>query len=316
MSKSLQATYDDFGEEVVKSIGSWRTREELIQDFKDLVGRHSDVASFQSIGKSFLGNDILLFRFGINPKAKILIDATIHGHEWPSSHTLYFLAQWLLETFQGRRLLKQLQVLLIPALNFDKAATGARKNANGVDLNRNFVRGWCGGSSDPSSNYYKGPSPASEAETKVLRTLLAREKPVVYVNIHDWGGSPTTFGDWRYPNYGGTAYSNECNELHNIYRTIAQSMGLTPHLKKLGGAYGGARDDGYAVAGAISTLWEQTSTWSDPSEIVTLELIKNVKMPHLKAFVMACAERYGAEVKGNALGLILLLGLLWLVGAR
>ena len=52
-----------------------------------------------------------------------------------------------------------------------------RKNRNpyspgiGVDLNRNYPFGWdseCSGSSDPTSETYKGPSPASEAETQTM----------------------------------------------------------------------------------------------------------------------------------------------------
>lgn len=41
----------------------------------------------------------------------------------------------------------------------------------GVDLNRNYPFGWysgCSGSSNPTSETYKGPSPASEAETQTM----------------------------------------------------------------------------------------------------------------------------------------------------
>jgi len=41
----------------------------------------------------------------------------------------------------------------------------------GIDLNRNYPQGWfssCSGSENPSSNTFKGVSPASEAETEAL----------------------------------------------------------------------------------------------------------------------------------------------------
>jgi hypothetical protein len=56
----------------------------------------------------------------------------------------------------------------------------------GVDLNRNFPQGWdavCSGSTDPSSQTYKGPSPASEAETQ---TMLAWSDELRFAKVLDY----------------------------------------------------------------------------------------------------------------------------------
>lgn len=273
----------------------------MIQELKDLMDRHSAVASYQSIGKTFLGNDLWVFRIG-KSTAKILLDATIHGHEMPSSHTLYFLANWLLESgdSDAQNVLNRLQVLLVPLLNYDNARFGGpRKNANGVDLNRNFARGWCAGSSDPNNDYYKGPSPASEVETQVLRAILMSELPKAHLNIHDWGGNPPTAGDFRFPSYGGSAYTAECTTLHNAYVTLIQQKGFTPHKLNFGGAYGGARDDGFDISKAAAACWEETSTYTTPSENVTEALIRYNKTIHLESFVIAAAQKYGVPVSQN-----------------
>ena len=59
----------------------------------------------------------------------------------------------------------------------------------GVDLNRNypFLWGMCGASTTPSSDTYRGPSAGSEPETVVMRNLIARERPEIYLDVHSSG---------------------------------------------------------------------------------------------------------------------------------
>ena len=59
----------------------------------------------------------------------------------------------------------------------------------GVDLNRNYPFGWdspCSGSTDPSSNTYKGPSPASEAETQ---TMIVWSEDRRFAKVQDFHSS-------------------------------------------------------------------------------------------------------------------------------
>jgi hypothetical protein len=58
-----------------------------------------------------------------------------------------------------------------------------RKNAHGVDLNRNFSVGWSG-SEPPSSGYYGGPHPFSEPESRAVRRLARRIHPNVSIWFH------------------------------------------------------------------------------------------------------------------------------------
>ena len=59
----------------------------------------------------------------------------------------------------------------------------------GVDLNRNypFLWGLCGASTTASSDTYRGPSAGSEPEVVVMRNLMARLRPEVYLDFHSYG---------------------------------------------------------------------------------------------------------------------------------
>jgi protein MpaA len=83
--------------------------------------------------------------------------------------------------------LSGVQVWVIDSLNPDGEAAGARRNANRVDLNRNFPHRWRGGI-PISSGYYPGPEPASEPETLAAIAFIEEIRPDVSVHYHQpWG---------------------------------------------------------------------------------------------------------------------------------
>jgi hypothetical protein len=75
----------------------------------------------------------------------------------------------------------------------DNDGDGQTTNADGVDPNRNWPNHFNydeeGSSSILSSQTYRGPSAASEPETKALQGLIDRIKPKFHVNWH-------SFGEW------------------------------------------------------------------------------------------------------------------------
>jgi hypothetical protein len=60
----------------------------------------------------------------------------------------------------------------------------------GVDQNRNYPQGWsssCAGSSNASSDTYKGPAQGSEAETQTMMTWSQRERFAKIIDYHSFG---------------------------------------------------------------------------------------------------------------------------------
>lgn len=69
-------------------------------------------------------------------------------------------------------------------------ASGATcTSGTGVDINRNYPYQWgaCqGSSSSPRSQTYRGPSPASEPETRAMTELVDRIRPVFDISYHSY----------------------------------------------------------------------------------------------------------------------------------
>jgi protein MpaA len=74
--------------------------------------------------------------------------------------------------------------IIVPVVNPDGLERRKRKNARGVDLNRNFpTKNW-ELSRRPRSRMYGGSGPASEPETKAVIRAVERFQPAWIVTVH------------------------------------------------------------------------------------------------------------------------------------
>jgi murein peptide amidase A len=79
------------------------------------------------------------------------------------------------------------QLWVIDTVNPDGLRAHARKNAHGVDLNRNFPFRWRD-DVPHSSGYYPGRAPASEPETRAVMAFIRRIRPDLSIWYHQpWG---------------------------------------------------------------------------------------------------------------------------------
>lgn len=125
------------------------------------------------IGKSVKGRPIYAYHVG-DPEASVTAVAisTMHGNE-PRTRQI-------LNAIRDGRKVKGLDLWVIPTVNPDGLARGTRKNARGVDLNRNFPYKWA----KLTGNYYSGPRPASEPETRALMRFFDEIRPRFVVSFH------------------------------------------------------------------------------------------------------------------------------------
>jgi protein MpaA len=87
----------------------------------------------------------------------------------------------------GASALQGTQLWAIQTVNPDGLRAHTRKNAHGVDLNRNFPYRWR--DDVPHSNgYYPGPRPSSEPETRAVMAFIRRIQPDLSIWYHQpWG---------------------------------------------------------------------------------------------------------------------------------
>jgi protein MpaA len=100
----------------------------------------------------------------------VLMLATIHGNEAAGTPLLLRLEKHLAahaHLLDGRR------IVLLPVANPDGYARGTRRNAAGVDVNRNF-----------QTKNSRDRTPLSEPESRAIATLLERYRPAAVVSIH------------------------------------------------------------------------------------------------------------------------------------
>lgn len=128
------------------------------------------------LGRSVQGRAIEAVAVG-DPHAarKVLVVGCIHGDECAG----IAIARRLEHSSPP----KGVELWIVESLNPDGYAAGTRGNAHGVDLNRNFPRGW-----RPLTGLYdSGPRALSEPESRIAYRLILRVRPTVSIWFHQHG---------------------------------------------------------------------------------------------------------------------------------
>ena len=120
-----------------------------------------------------------MVRFGGGPHLRLILGGC-HGDE-PKSVRL--TERLCADPAPLDRVPAAVSVVVVPVVNPDGYAVRKRRNAHGVDLNRNFpTDNWSPGRR--RSRFFGGPTPASEPETRALIELLGALQPAEIITIH------------------------------------------------------------------------------------------------------------------------------------
>lgn len=274
--------------------------------------------TYERIGYSTQNREILCFKIGPHWGGKVLWQACIHGREMINAEILWLYAKWLVEKKEpeAKRILTRNLTMIIPVLNIDNYNV-TRKNANGVDLNRNFELGWCCGSRDPARWDYKGPATLSEKESQAFHSFVMRQRPVFFMDMHT--GMPYILFKVSASAYGKPAeYGTRISKALALYKQIAGDRGQNPNeyiIKSLGPC-------GRAVCcsvnhGSHAFLWEFHPIERTIPNGPPYEEVEPVWFP--KFLPMGIALSQACEVKPPTLqimGLLSASGFLFLVALR
>jgi hypothetical protein len=193
-----------------------------IRDELHAVARDNpQLVKLEVLGHTYGGRELLALKVtqsardvpdGSRPA--VLYSATQHAREWISTEVdrrllHYFIDRWRANDKTIKRLLKDTELWFVVVANpdgyqytfdhqrlwrknlRDNNGDGQITGVDGVDPNRNFNEHFNydgeGSSSLTSSDTYRGPTAASEPETKAMQGLLDRIKPKLQSNFHSFG---------------------------------------------------------------------------------------------------------------------------------
>jgi len=144
------------------------------------------------IGHTVQGRAITAYRFGSGPSVILYVGLT-HGNEM-STYTL--LSQWIDELeANARSIPADKTIVVVPALSRDGLASGSRRNANNVDLNRNFpTADWKADVTMPGGQMVQGgggSAPLSEPESSAIASYTQQLAPRLVLTYHSVAGLVT-----------------------------------------------------------------------------------------------------------------------------
>lgn len=168
--------------------------DDFVKAMQELAGRYPQLC-LKSEGSCSDGRQMWSFNIGNEKNPMMYFGAAIHGWEWEAAFGLLHLAELLCENphIEGLETGK-LHFKIMPVQNPYGYDHFLRQNARGVNLNRNFdlqekkhvSQAWDPGQdvAMPWDFDYKGESPASEPETRILQGIIERYKPICVIDFH------------------------------------------------------------------------------------------------------------------------------------
>ena len=173
--------------------------ENFMEEWEELRTKYPEYIKREQIGTSVQGRAIYRYDFNyydvMNPvsaRPTIYVNNSIHAVETHGVYAVLAFFKDLCDNWLNDEQLgfihNNLHLIVVPLANPDGFVANTRQNANGVDLNRNFTRGWNNKNNEVVGDLtYPGTGPLSEPETQALEGLLEKEVPYYTFDIHNNG---------------------------------------------------------------------------------------------------------------------------------
>ncbi|MDX3114644.1 MULTISPECIES: M14 family metallopeptidase [Streptomyces] len=260
--------------------GTGGLKEEILRTARQNPG----VTKVVSIGRTVRGQDILALKLTRDAKKSkdgskpsVLYMSNQHAREWITPEMTRRLMHYYLDNYRTDRRVKKIvdssELWFVLSANpdgydytfqdpanrlwrknlRDVNADGAISTGDGVDLNRNFAYKWGydneGSSPNPTSETYRGASPASEPETKALDGFEKRIGFTYGINYHSaaelllygvgWQVATDTPDDVAYKALAGTPDNSAVPGYHpqvssELYTTNGEADGHAANVNGMG----------------------------------------------------------------------------------
>ena len=264
----------------------YHSPEEVNEALRALVASRPDLARLVVIGRSGEGRPIEGVVLSDQPaereddEASLRVVGTHHGDEWSAMEVTLALAEELVARYGGdpavTTLLDNNEVWIVPVLNPDGVHYFTRRNANDVDINRNYGYQWQSGS-------WSGSAPFSEAETAANRAWALTR--AFHTSLSTHSGATNLGWVWNYTydltpdedwlRQAATFYLDSCTEA-GFYITNGAAWYPTN---------GDSNDWSYGRRGGQDYTLELTGTKAPPEDEIPDYVARH--MPALLALLTA-----------------------------
>ena len=147
------------------------THRDVVAAAAEAVAADAPRVTREAIGRSVEGRELLRLGIGTGP-THVLLWSQMHGDEPSATPALFDLLEWLRRERSSpaaQRIVDRLTVHLVPMLNPDGAERFTRRNAQGIDINRDALS-------------------LQTPEGRALKALRDRVRPVLGFNLHNQNG--------------------------------------------------------------------------------------------------------------------------------
>ena len=141
---------------------------ELQENLAVLADRYPERLRLEEIGRSFQDRPIVMLTLGRGPQ-KVLLWSQMHGDEPSATPALLDMAHYLLSKSdepEVAEILNGVTLLMIPMVNPDGAEIYQRRNAQGIDINRDALS-------------------LATPEGRLLKRIRDEHDPILGFNLHD-----------------------------------------------------------------------------------------------------------------------------------
>jgi hypothetical protein len=223
--------------------------EALRADLEALAGYSRGVVRMAEKGRSSEGREIPVLLAGSGPE-KVLLWSQMHGDEPTATAALVDLLAFLAENRAEPAtayLLSRLTLVVVPMLNPDGAVRGDRRNAQGIDINRDAVR-------------------LQSPEGRFLKEIRDRYTPVAGFNLHNQSPLVTAGPGGAQVTIAVLAVS--AAEAEPEGPALERKRGLAGHLARVASTFVPGRVTRYATDYTERAFGDSMSRWGTPTVLL------------------------------------------------
>jgi len=288
----------------------YHTYQETIQELDSIATQYPAITRLDTIGVSTRDSlPIIAIKISDNPgleedEPAILYNGIHHADELLGAEVCLYLINDLVSKYSFDSAttywINETEIWVVPILNpeghnvvMTELDTIWRKNkrdnnnngvfdpdSDGVDLNRNYDFNWAlGGSPDPISENYRGPTPFSENETQAIRDLALDRHFLFDICYHcvRTGQGELVYYPWRW----GTQFCVDYPFIKKVVDTLASKIindqGNGTYVPMYGYATEGtARNWLYGVCGTFAYTIEVSRSCYPPGYLVDSICFRNL----------------------------------------